>query len=68
MKTTTNTPKTFTIKQIVKGLAPYMVIVIMITVFAGTVFGWTIRSDFDETVRSAVTTQVEQLKANTPQK
>lgn len=55
--------KQYTAKQIAKALAPYQLIIVMVAVLAGATLGWTMRSDFDNTIREQVTAQVqEELK------
>lgn len=54
--------KTYSRKVIAKALFPYIIIYTIIVIAGGVVIGWTLRSDFENTVRSEVRTQVKALK------
>jgi len=62
MSKDTKTPRTYTTKVIAKALAPYVVILVLGATFAGVVAGWTMRSDFDGTIRQEVAAQYAELK------
>ncbi len=54
--------KSYTKGQITKSLAPYTLIIVMVVAGLGLAGGWFMRSDFDNTIRTEVSTQYEQLK------
>lgn len=61
--------KTYTIKQIIIALLPYLIILLIALPTIGGVIGWTMRSNFAAEVQTAATQDVQDfLKAQTPQK
>jgi NADH:ubiquinone oxidoreductase subunit 5 (subunit L)/multisubunit Na+/H+ antiporter MnhA subunit len=50
-------PKTVQVKMLV----PYSIIIFLALVAGSLIAGWFIRSDFDSTIRSQVTSQVQEL-------
>jgi hypothetical protein len=52
------TKTTYTKKQIVKGLAPYAFIALMLVSGSSLITGWFMRSNFESTVKAEISQQV----------
>ena len=53
--------KNYTRKEVFFKVLPWGIIFTAIVAFSGLASGWTLRSDFDATIKAEVTTQVQSL-------